>query len=210
MLLFFAVCLAAPASAIENFGVMGGLDFTQLTGDAPADFRYRGETGFQVGAVVEFALSRQIMLSLQPSFMRSSTAIRFKDRQAGVERDSVSLDLDWIVLPVLFRIKAEQSAFFATGGLDLALGVGGGFRGGSVDEPVDSFVRDLDVAALIGAGVELPAGRWRILAELRYRQGLINIAREGTVPDGSGLPPRFRLAGAQLMAGVMLPLGGAP
>ena len=202
------VFVAGPAAALENLGIVAGIDRTQLTGDEPRDFRYQQETGYLVGAVVEFALARDFLLSIQPGYLNTRTSIAYKDRQTGELRDSLSLNMDWIVMPVLARINVTDSVVYATGGLDLAIGIGGGLSGGQVDEPIDTFIRDVDVAALIGVGIELPAGRYRITAELRYRQGLLNLAREDFDAEGSGLPARFRLAGMQLQVGLLVPLGG--
>ena len=204
------ICLTTAASnalALENLGIIGGISGTSLEGDQPRDFSFDPGTGFAVGALVEFALTDDVLLSLQPGYLYSRTDITYKDRSAGVERDSLSLDVDWVVLPVLARIFSDNGTLFATGGFDLAWVVGGNFGDGQVDKPASSILRNLDVAAIVGVGVSLPVGRYRITGEVRYRQGLINSAKNDTEEDES-LPKRFRFAGFQLQAGLILPLGG--
>ncbi|RKZ14468.1 hypothetical protein DRQ50_08920, partial [bacterium] len=203
-LLALVLVLAAtvPATAIENLGFVVGVDRTQLAGDEPKDFSYQQEIGFLVGAVVEFGLARDILLSIQPGYLHTRTGIAYKDKDLGEKRDSLSLDLDWIVVPVLARIKSQNSVFYATGGLDFAVGIGGGLTDGQQEVPMETFIRELDVAALIGAGIELPVSRYLLTIELRYRQGLLNLANDDLADNQDGLPARFRLAGMQFQVGL--------
>ena len=192
--------------ALENLGIVVGVDRTELSGDEPPDLKFQAETGYLVGAVVEFALTRDVLLSIQPSYVHTKTGVAYKDKKAGVLRDSLALDVDWLVLPVVARIKANDGALYATGGVDFAWAMGGGLSGGTVDEPADSFIRDMEVSAVIGVGLEFPVGRNHITAELRYRQGLLNAAQDDIADNG--LPRRFRFAGIQLTAGFLFSLGG--
>ena len=80
--------------------------------------------------------------------------------------------------------------------------------GGAVDVPASSFLKEVDVAAVFGVGLTFPVGRYELTGELRYRQGLVNMARESLGSRLDTLPPRFRFAGFQLQVGLMLPWGG--
>lgn len=206
LLVILFLVAASPTSAIENIGIVAGIDRTQLNGDIPTDFKYTKETGFLAGAIVEFHLARSIILSIQPTYVHTKTGLQYKDKVAGVTRDSLALNVDWFVLPVVARIKADDGILYATGGFDLAWVLGGGLDDGTEELPAESFIRDIDVSAVIGVGLEFPVGGNSILAELRYRQGLLNSAREDL--GDSDLPPRFRFAGIQLIGGFLFSLGG--
>ena len=208
LLIALLLAAAAPAVALENLGVVVGIDRTELSGDEPQEFKFQTDTGYLVGAVVEFALTRDVLLSIQPSYLHTKTGLAYKDQEAGVLRDSLALDIDWLVVPVVARIKANESALYATGGLDFAWAMGGGLSGGTGEEEAESFIRDISVSVVFGVGLEFPVGRNRILTELRYRQGLLNAARSDAVFDGTTLPARYRFAGIQLMAGFLFSLGG--
>jgi hypothetical protein len=208
LLIALALALAFPALALENLGLVVGLDRTELQGDEPPNFRYKADSGYLVGAVVEFSLGRDVLLSLQPGYLHSRTDIAYKDKRAGVVRDSLKLDVDWFVLPVVARIKSSSGALFATGGLDFAWAMGGGISDGATETAADTFIREVNLSAIVGAGLEFRAGRNRITAELRYRQGLVNSARNDEGTTLSALPTRFRFAGFQLQAGYLIPLGG--
>jgi len=199
---------ASPSLALENLGIAVGLDRTEVTGDEPPDFRFTSANGYLVGVVAEFALTREVLLSIQPGYLHTKTGLAYKDRTAGVLRDSLALDIDWFVLPVVARIKANEGVLYGTGGFEFAWAMGGGISGGAEDEPAESFIRDVDVAAIVGVGLEFPAGRNRITAELRYRQGLLNSANNDADFGGTTLPKRFRFAGIQLVAGFLFSLGG--
>ena len=205
--LAWVLACAAPATGLEAVGVTLGVDGTKLAGDEPRNFRYQADTGFKAGLVVEFALARDVRLSLQPGYLRTATKIAFKDEAAGDVRDSLGLNLDWIQVPIIVRVMTG-GALFATGGLDVAFLVGGGIDGGEQELPASTFFKDVDLAAVFGVGAEFPVGRYRLNGELRYRQGLVNLARESLSSRLDALPPRFRFAGFQLQVGLMLPLGG--
>ena len=198
----------SPTLALDNLGIVAGLDRTELAGDEPPDFRFTSESGYLVGAVVEFALTREVLLSIQPSYLHTRTGLAYKDRGAGVLRDSLALDIDWFVLPVVARIKANEGVLYGVGGFEFAWAMNGGLSGGAEEEPAESFIRDIDVAAIVGVGLEFPAGRNGITAELRYCQGLLNSANNDADLSGSTLPKRFRFAGLQLVAGFLFSLGG--
>jgi len=57
-----------------------------------------------------------------------------------------------------------------------------------------------------GVGGQLPVGSIKIMLEARYEQGLLNISEENLVEDA--LKSRVRSSGLQLLAGILLPLGG--
>jgi hypothetical protein len=69
----------------------------------------------------------------------------------------------------------------------------------------DSF-HNFDVAVDFGVGGQLPLGRIKIMLEARYEQGLLNII-DDTI-DEDALKSRLRSSGLQLLAGILLPLGG--
>ena len=70
---------------------------------------------------------------------------------------------------------------------------------------MDSF-KSFDVAVDFGVGGQLPVGPVKIMLEARYEQGLANILND--VVDEDALQSRLRSKGLQLLAGVLLPLGG--
>jgi hypothetical protein len=69
----------------------------------------------------------------------------------------------------------------------------------------DSF-HSFDIAVDFGVGGQLPLGGIKIMLEARYEQGLLNII-DDTI-DEDALKSRLRSSGLQLLAGVLLPLGG--
>jgi len=205
--LVWTLAATAPASALEAVGLTVGVDRTKMSGDEPPNFRLQQGTGFKVGAIVEFTLADDVRLSLQTGYQRTATKLGFKDKATGDVRDSLDLDVDWINVPVILRIETSHS-LFATGGLDLAFLTGGGITGGGSDVPAESFLKDVDLAAIFGVGVAFPVGRYELTGELRYRQGLVNLARENLGERLATVPPRFRFAGFQLQVGLTLPWGG--
>jgi hypothetical protein len=90
--------------------------------------------------------------------------------------------------------------------LDFGFLTGATLTEGSDERDVKDRVEDFDVAAVFGFGGVVFAGKPNVSLELRYSQSLLNLANASTTEDA--LPVRFRSSGFQLLAGVLLPLGG--
>jgi hypothetical protein len=167
----------APAQAAV--GAFGGVDMTNLSGDAPAKTKYRSETGFAAGAVGEFRIAKDVWLSLQPTWLQRGTKIAF-----AVEGEEEAVDSLKVAANYLTLASATDS------------------------EDIGDTFRPIDLSAVFAFGVMLPVGRPRLTIELRYSQSIINTASSDQDPEVYSLPPRFRWSGLQLFAGFLYPFGG--
>ena len=206
---FLLFVLSVPAQAQGKFfiGATGGLSRMSLSGDTPDDASYTAKTGFSAGLIGEYALTADIHLSLQPSYTSRGTGIAYDVGEAD-PRDSLSLRLDYLSVPVMARFLSAGGFWFVNGGFDLSFLLDASLEdvnaGGTKD--VTSALNSVDLMMLVGVGGIVNADPVRITLELRFSQGLINAGSGEQLSEAYGIPTRFRYSGFQLLVGVILPL----
>lgn len=115
--LFFASSLTAVAQTeadntrdmTPSFGVKGGVNFSNATGDDIDD--PDGRTSFHVGALVEFPMSE--MFSIQAEALYSGKGVEFP--LEGSDGDNSELQLDYIDVPVLAKIYITRGLSIEAG-----------------------------------------------------------------------------------------------
>jgi hypothetical protein len=176
-----------------------------LSGDAPDKAEYTSQIGFTFGAVVDIPLTEDINLSVQPSYTRRGAGLAF-DVGEDDPIDSLSLDFNYVALPVTVRFLSAGKTWFASGGLEPAILVDASLKDldGSTSSDVSDYVNDYDIAMLVGAGAVIPIEPVTLTLELRYSQSILNAgSNAGQV---AGVPVRFRSSGFTFTAGVLFGL----
>ena len=209
LLIALLLSLSSAASAQGRFfvGATGGLTRMHLSGDAPDDASYTSLTGFSAGVIGEYALTDDIRLSVQPSYVRRGTGVAFDVGREEL-RDSLELSLGYLSIPAMARFISPRGFWFVNGGLDCGFLLNASLSdlnaGGSVD--VKNFVNGLDLMMIIGAGTFIEIAPAMLSLELRYNQSLLNAGSSDQLAAKAGVPVRFRSAGIQLLAGVLFRL----
>lgn len=210
LLLFLALALApaAPAQAQMTVGAFGVLNSAGLSGDAPGDYSYGGKTGFGFGLIGEFHLSDDVWLSVQPALLPrgASFLLDVDDEEDPVK--IADLGLSYFAVPVLAKFVTVGGKVYVISGLNFSILSSADitFEEGGEEVDVKDALNTFDVAVDFGVGGQLPVGSVKIMLEARYEQGLLNISKE--VVEQDALRARVRSSGLQLLAGVLLPLGG--
>jgi hypothetical protein len=212
LLLFITALLlllssAAPAQGRFFLGATGGLSSTSLSGDAPDKASYTSLIGFSAGLIGEYALTDDIRLSIQPSYVRRGTGVAFDVGQEDL-RDSLELSLGYFSVPLMARFMTPRGAWFVNGGLDCGFLLNASLSdvnaGGSVD--VKNYVNGFDLAMILGVGGVVEVAPAFLTFEVRYTQSLLNAGSNDALAAAVGVPVRFRSTGFQLLAGVLFPL----
>ncbi len=205
--LMLALSMAGAANATaQAIGLVGGLNMSSIKGDAPNNIKWGGKTGGIVGLVGEFRLTDEVNLLIQPTLTSRGSSLGVEVEGMKEPVDSGSVSLSYVTVPALVKVFAGHRRTFVTGGLDFGFLTGATLTEGSDERDVKDRVEDFDVAAVFGFGGVVFAGKPNVSLELRYSQSLLNLANASTTEDA--LPVRFRSSGFQLLAGVLLPLGG--
>jgi len=199
---------APSAGAQAAIGVFGGLDRTDLSGDAPSKAKYRSQAGFAIGVVGELRIADDVWLTPQPAWIQRGTRIAFAVQGEDDPVDSLKVTANYLTLPVLVKIVSGHGKTYVSGGLDLGLMLDATISGAGEDQDVSDGFDPVDLSANFAFGVMLPVGRPRLTFELRYSQSILNVAGPEQAPELYSLPPRFRWTGLRLFAGFLYPLGG--
>lgn len=209
LLLLLTLLLAPAAPAQVTVGAFGELNMAGLSGDAPDDFSYGGKTGLGFGLIGEFHLTDDIWLSVQPMILPRGAAIEVEvdDEEDPVKIADVSLS--YFAMPMLAKFVTAGGKVYVISGLNVSFLTGANLKGveeGDEEVDVKDSFESFDLAVDFGVGGQLPVGSVKIMLEARYEQGLLNTLAENIVEDA--LKSRVRSSGLQLLAGVLLPLGG--
>ncbi len=208
LLLFLTLAFAPGASAQVTIGAFGAMNSAGLSGDAPDDLSYGGKTGFGFGLIGEFHLRDDVWLSVQPMILPRGAAIQL---DVDDEEDPVKIadyNMDYFAVPVLAKFVTVGGKVYVISGFNFSFltGANAVFEDSEEEVDVKDNLKSFDVAVDFGVGGQLPVGPVRIMLEARYEQGLLNVSEENL--DHVALRARIRSRGLQLLAGVLLPLGG--
>ena len=209
LLLFLTLLLAPRAQAQVTIGAFGDLNFAGVSGDAPDDFSYAGNSGFGFGLIGEFHLTDDVWLSVQPMSLPRGAAIEFEFDDEEDPVKIADLSLGYIAVPVLAKFVTVGGKVYVISGFNFSFLTGANLTGvedGDEEIDVKDAVKSFDVAVDFGVGGQLPVGPIKIMLEARYEQSLVNISEQSL--DQAALRSRVRSSGLQLLAGILLPLGG--
>ena len=197
----------SPAQSRFFLGATGSLSRTSLSGDAPEDASYTSRIGFGFGAVAEYSLTSDIRLSVQPSYARRGTGVGYDIGEEEL-RDSLSLTLEYVSIPVMARFVSSGGAWFVNGGFDFGFLLDASLE--DVNTGSSAYVKEsintFDVMMIIGVGTSIALDPAFLTCELRYGQSLANAGANDQLTATAGIPLRFRSSGFQLLAAILFPL----
>ncbi len=188
--------------------MFGGVDRTDLSGDAPSNTKYKPNIGFAAGLVGEFAITEDVSLSLQPMWLQKGTKIAFAVPGEVEAVDSLRVEVAYLTFPLLVKLVSGNGKTYVSGGVDLGFLLDATISGAGEDADISSSFQRTEVAADVAFGVMLPIGVPRLTIEARYSQSITNVLQPRDGPEQYSLPPRARWSGLQLFAGVLYPFGG--
>jgi hypothetical protein len=187
-----------------SVGVQGGLNSGNFTGDTPEDASYRGTSSFTGGAILEYSFAPDVAISVQPSLLMNGTTVAFDVPGTEDEtRDSVSISLDYVSVPVIARVVTDGGRWYVTGGpiFGFLSSAAGTFEGTGQDVDLTDSFESYDLSLVFGVGHFFPIGRVKSFAEIRFVQGMLNIS------DVQLNPNRVRNSGRQVLLGVLYTFG---
>lgn len=185
-------------------GVLGGVNLANLNfSPEPTGQSFDNLTGFGVGGVLNFDFSGGFCIKAEPMYLQAGS----KTTMSGVD---VKLKVNYISIPILFMYVIQTAEnqimpyFFAGPSLGLKTGakITGENSSASVDVDVSDQVKSTDLGAVLGAGINIPAGMNTIFLEGRYSLGLTDINNDPTTTG------TIKTKGIQFFAGILFPFGG--
>jgi hypothetical protein len=209
LLLLMSLALAPDARAQFTVGAYGVLNMASISGDAPEDYSYGSNSGFGFGLIGEFHLTDDVWLSVQPGIQPRGAGIEFEFEDQEDPEKIADLNLSYFAVPVLAKFVTAGGKVYVTSGVNLSFLTSANLKGvedSSEEIDVKEAFRSFDIAVDFGVGGQLPLGSLEIMLEARYEQGLGNVVEDAISEDA--VRTRLRSSGLQLLAGILLPLGG--
>lgn len=158
----------ANAQSVK-FGVKGGLNFANLTGDAEDNSM---RVSFHVGGLAEIKLTNKF--AIQPELLFSSQGAKFDTNTS----EKLVYDLSYINIPVMAKFYATPQ-FYLEAGPQISFIVSAKAKYDGDSEDIKDEFNSTDFGLGLGAGYNFTDN---LYAGLRYNAGLSNIA---DVPDSS-------------------------
>ncbi|MFD2519000.1 porin family protein [Salinimicrobium flavum] len=159
-----------------SFGVKGGLNFANFSGDDADLLETETRTGFHLGMLAEIMFSEKF--GIQPEVLYSSQGAKSDFDMDDEFFGSLSIDefkLDYISVPVLIK-------YYFIEGLSLEIGpqfsfmvnseADGSIDGASGTVDLDDETESFDFGGALGLGYELPMG---LMFQARYVMGFTDV-----------------------------------
>lgn len=143
-----------------TFGVKGGVNNTNFTGDLPSD----PKTSFYVGGFVDLGITEAF--HIQPELLYSS------------EGSADDMGVTYLKVPVMLK-------YYAAPGFNIQAGPYLGFKMATEDDLFDEAIKSMDFGVGVGAGYDLANG---LFFDARYNLGLMDISEvDGVEIKNSGI-----------------------
>ena len=178
LLIAFLGMVSLLNAQTSSFNIKGGLNMSSIYGDDLNDAKMK--LGFHIGVGADFGFTPNL-------FLQTGLFYTVKGSKTVTDAPiSVTGDANYLQLPVHLAYKMDVTpgtkiVFHA--GPYVAYGIGGKIKFG--DQEINTFNKDTGVFKTFdaGAGIGIGAEFGKILVDLGWDMGLINIAQEG---EGSG------------------------
>ncbi|WP_062057979.1 porin family protein [Aquimarina longa] len=138
-----------------KFGVKGGLNFSELSGDDVKSKNTDGRTGYHIGAVLQVSLAETI--ALQPEVLYSAQGLK-------------DIDVDYINIPILAKLKFAKF-FSVEAGPQFGFVVQDDIEKAFKSVNADAKAKNFDLSGAVGAGVEFGG----FFGQLRYNFGFTDV-----------------------------------
>jgi hypothetical protein len=159
-----------------SIGAKGGLNLASVNGDDTDEVD--GRTAFHIGGVVNIELSE--LFALQPEIVYSAQGFKTNEDFGDEGNQEVIGKLDYINIPVLADITLIEGLSLQ-GGPQFGINITSEVEVDGQTEEIED-VESLDIAAAIGAQLELPMG---LFFQVRYVAGLTEIVKDAEIQNSN-------------------------
>lgn len=187
-LMLAAVMLFAAAPLFAEgmmFGVKGGLNMANLTGDDVSNTKSR--TAFVGGAFGSFSITE--IFAIQPELLYA-----MKGAALDISDFDASLNLSYIEIPILFKVNLPtegkiKPSLYAGPSISFLMSAEADSAGTTTD--IKDFAKSTDYGIIAGGSLGYQMGNGGLLfLEARYEVGLTSVAEKGAMllgEDGEDL-----------------------
>jgi len=187
-LLFIFGLSISFAQAQAKFGIKGGLNYSNLSGDLTTEEVNQSKVGFLGGIVANFPLSSDNFVSIQPELLYSQKGYQYRDDEVQIGtfnyRFKGKRNFNYLDLPVLLKINAGPIFFEGGPQASYLLGIRDNREVENLDTGNDNKewakiekddLSELEIGYVAGLGFQAPMG---IGIGLRYNGSINALAKE--------------------------------
>ena len=206
--LFLAVLTINSTAQIE-LGIYAGPSVLQFSGDKPEYSVYRPTPGLTAGAIFNFNITEDILISLEPGFSLNNITVQTIDTLnylifSKLEyKDTAVVSLNFTQLPLLVRIISDNQRFVFTSGLELLYLLNSYVDNGVDKKRITADFQKFNLAAQFGFGYIIPIKKSHLSLEFRYSQSLLNWSNND---QETSFVPRIKARGFQFIVGWSIPV----
>jgi hypothetical protein len=204
ILIILCLCFSRSMAGIQ-FGLHAGVSRTALSGDVPEDASYLSKYGFIGTLSGEIPVTEDVNLYFGLQYLEKGTSVGYEVPKEKELRDSLSLSLKYISLPILMRVYSSNGKTYVSGGFDLGFLQDGRLkdvRTGS-ERDVTGWFKDIDISMCLGFGIMIPIDVLKLNFELKYVQSILSIGDLDGMDLQTGVPVRIRTNGFQFHTGIV-------
>lgn len=185
--------------------IWGGVNSSSFAGNPPKDANYGSIYGLTFGADLNYYLTKEVVLSLEPSFEQKGSDIVFGNAERFLDTViTYSVKQNYFGLGLLFKVNTER--FYVGAGLSFQLLSSANLVHESTNIDIKDKFLDYDVIGFFNVGYKIPLGSPTLFIELRYLQGMVSIYSGDSEVNEEVYIANFKSKGLKLIAGVMFPL----
>lgn len=197
------IMVAQPIQAQFSVGLLGDLSSSNISGSAPSGTIYSGRTGLGGGLILDYKVTDEVTVSLQPMFLPKGTTVSYDLPNYEEERDSVDAKFSYVTIPLMIKVKATK-VVYVTSGFDV------GFLQSATatlinldgEKDIVDNITSTDISVNFGVGFTFEVSSFNLFFEGRYSQGLFN-ASNFPENNESDISSDFKNTGMQLLFGAL-------
>lgn len=208
---------AIPAAGQVNLGIIGGTNFSTVTGEADdgTSLDFDSRTGFEIGGVLDIGVSKNVSIRFEPMYVRETAKQNIDEVDV---RGELIFTANYVEIPALLKLSfgtANVRPFlFAGPSVGFKLNSEGEFSidGISGKFDFDKLITGTNFMFEFGGGVNIQFQSVSLIAEGRYGLGVTDIFEAGTIPIDPLGQTEFgeadiKTRGLRVMGGITFPVG---
>lgn len=205
-LILFVILLGLVTQPIHGqfaVGVVGDLNSSNISGSAPSGTKYSGRTGFGGGLILDYKITEDVTLSLQPMILPKGTTISYDLPSYKEERDSVDAKFTYVTIPLMVKVKASK-VVYVTSGFDVGFLQSANATLINLDgeKDISENIESMDISVNFGVGFTFEVSSFNLFFEGRYSQGLFNVSNFSEINEHD-ISSDFKNSGMQLLFGAL-------
>ena len=168
----FSLCYQAKSEL--DLGVIGGVHSTTLNIEPSEDFDVEGRTAFGAGFFLNAHLNEVLSLQVTPMYLQKGGNARYDLNFL----EYTEFRADYLEIPILLRLNFDAGMVqpYIIAGPSIGFQLNSTYLDGDGEEvDIADETKNMDISAVLGAGLEIELDNMSLFGQLTYSHGLSNL-----------------------------------